>query len=599
MSRAPRNRSTATVVFLVALAVHVVAFFQYRADPFFVRYIADAASYDEMAARIAADGLTSVGVFHQAPLFPVVLSWLYSAVESPTSRADWAHLLQAALGSLAMAFLVPIARSAFGSPRAGVAAAVVAVLHAPFVYYDLKLLPVAIALATQTAALLALFAAVRRPCVALATLAGVGWGVAALARAESVLFVPLALVAVARAGRSGRRALLATVCGIGVVLGVAPATVHNVRQGDVVLVASAAGENLFVGNQRGAQGGHTALAPGVGDLFSQRHIARAVAGRELGREVTPSEVSEFWARRALDEIAADPAAWMRLEIRKLARVFDPGDPTDLYPFALERRHYLTVLWLLPVSCACLLVLAAIGLWFAARHRVRGCWPVAALAGVNLVAQLTFFTDSRLRVPLFFALVPFAGYAVSVGIRMWSDGRRTAPAAMAAVVLSAAIAGTVLVRPSDRDAVRMAAVLSSLDRLDEGLEVLAPPLRRDAPDSSVLDQAGWIRQKRGDLEEARGLYLRALDTEDSPLRARQTRTRLAMVCERLGQYDDALRHHTMAVESGEPSPGALVERGRFLRRRGDLTGARSDFRHAAALAPAWPDARRALEELDRR
>ena len=74
----------------------------------------------------------------------------------------------------------------------------------------------------------------------------------------------------------------------GLVLAVLPATLHNVRQGDFVTIASAGGENLFIGNQRGATGGHTALHPQAGDIFSQRRLATELAERERGRALKPS-----------------------------------------------------------------------------------------------------------------------------------------------------------------------------------------------------------------------------------------------------------------------------------------------------------------------
>jgi Flp pilus assembly protein TadD len=308
-------------------------------------------------------------------------------------------------------------------------------------------------------------------------------------------------------------------------------------------------------------------------------------------------VSSYWTRRAVQEIAADPGAWLKLVARKLARAFDPGDPTDLYPLAIERRHWLPTLWLLPASTACLLLLAAIGCVVAWRERALDAWPLLALVGWNLAVQLAFFTDSRLRLPFHFFLVPLAGHAVAVSLRAWRNGRRLLPAVTGALAIVAAIGGTLALAPSDRDAVRAAAVLSSLDRLDESLAVLEPSLRTDDPDPSVLDQAGWVRHKRGDLEHARDLYLRAIERERSSARVRQSRSRLAAVYEKLGATDEARRQHDLAVAGGEPSPGALLERARFAIRQEDVGAARRDLARAIELAPGWAEPRETLAELD--
>ena len=61
-----------TLVLLALLSV------QYREDPFGQIYISDALSYDRWADRIATFGLGDEPVFHQSPLFPILLGRVYS-----------------------------------------------------------------------------------------------------------------------------------------------------------------------------------------------------------------------------------------------------------------------------------------------------------------------------------------------------------------------------------------------------------------------------------------------------------------------------------------------------------------------------------------
>lgn len=588
-------------VFLAAAIVHVVVWWQYRADAFATAYISDALSYDRWAARIAENGLGAEPVFHQSPLFPLLLSPVYASV-SEHFRAAVSTGLQVLLASVAIACLVPLGRVWFGIRAAGVAAAVLALAHGPFVFYAMKLLPVPLALATQSAGLLMLGVARRRPLVPIALGAGAAWGLACLARSEMLLFVPFAVGALVWRGDRSRRAThrglpMVGAYVAGVVLVVAPVTLHNLRQGDFVLIASSAGENLFIGNQRGAEGGYHALESGAGDIFSQRVAAERLAEEARGQPLRPSEISAYWRQRATREIAADPGAWLALEGKKLARLLHPGDPTDIYSFALERNTYVTILYALPVTSWVLLLLAAVGSAFALRGAAPGTWPLAALAAVHVVVLMTFFVDARLRLPLLFVLCPFAGFAVVESARRWRSGAaRPWLALLAAGVAAALVAGAVATRPTPRDVIRLASVLSMQERLDDSLEILAPHVRGPDPDPLILDQAGWVHQKRGEFAQARDLYLAALARELPPERARQTRTRLAMAHERLGQIDEAAAQHDAAVASGHANAGTFYERGMFRLRRNDLAGGVEDLRQAARLDPVWPAPRQALQSL---
>lgn len=599
MSRA--GRLAAVAVFLVALVLHGVIWLQYRTDPFATLYIADAQSYHEWALRMLERGLAAEPAFHQAPLFPLLLSATYAVAGE--ARDAWAAWLQLLLSSLAIALLVPIGRAYFRSTAVGIAAAALALAHAPFVFYALKLLPVSLALATQGLGLLTLGLARGGARLPLAAVAGLCWGAACLARSEMLLFAPPALAALWWTAEPSvpqlspaRRARPLALFAAALALVVAPALLHNLRTGGGPVVAVSGGENLFIGNQRSARGGYRPLAPGAAGLFAQRAAAREIAERESGRPLEAGEVSAFWRRRAGEEIRADPAGWLALEARKLGRTLHPGDPTDLYSLAVERAHYLTALHAMIVSPWALLLLALAGGWIARAQR-RRLWPICALAAVQLSVLLLFFVDGRLRLPLYYALVPFAGFAIVEGLRAWRDDRnRATVAVVAAATLGLCLWGGVATRARPRDVVRAAAVLSAQQRFDESLQILAPLLSASAPDPIALDQAGWVLQQRGEIDAARESYVRAIDRGLPESREHQTRTRLAEVLERLGRFDEAGLQHGLAVASEHANPGSWFQRGMFLVRRGDAARGAEDLRRALALAPSWPPPREALHAL---
>jgi tetratricopeptide (TPR) repeat protein len=589
--------AAALIMFIAALAIHAVVWLQYREDPFAHSYISDSLSYHHWAERIASAGLAEEPVFHQSPLFPLLLGTLYR-LTSPASRPFVAILLQVLLLSAAIALLVPLGRSYLGSTAAGVAAALLVLLHGPFVFHSMKLLPISLALATQALALLLLALAARNGKPWLALICGASWGIAFIARSETLLFLPLALALLwlGSGNRDGRGWRPAALCLCGALLILAPVTIHNARRGDAVLIASSGGENLFIGNQRGGDGGHLPLHPQAGDLFSQRTLAKSIAEKKLGRELLSSEISDYWRGRAVEEIAADPLAWCRLEMKKLGRILHPGDPADMYSYPLERRLYLPALYMLPVPPLALWLLGAIGAYLALRRSGR-CWPLLAFLAVHLAVLMLFFASSRLRLPLLFFIAPFAGLAVVEGFHAWRKGRRLIAACVAALVLLAALHWMFVLEPSPREIVRLASVLSRQEKLDESLAVLESAVAEPEPDPFALDQSGWVLSKKGEWEQARARYQRALERGLSGTRAAQTRSRLAVVHEQLGEIELAEAMHDAAVAGGAANAGAFFERGLFRLRLGARQGAMMDLEQAIAMAPEWPEPRAALRSLE--
>ena len=110
-------RLSAIVLLLAALA-HLPVWWQYGEDPYSRTLVSDALSYDQWAKRLARDGWEPEPVFHQAPLFPVLLSGIYRAIP-PSAHGHAVIAVGIVLTSLAAALVVWIGAFYFGSPVAG------------------------------------------------------------------------------------------------------------------------------------------------------------------------------------------------------------------------------------------------------------------------------------------------------------------------------------------------------------------------------------------------------------------------------------------------------------------------------------------------
>jgi tetratricopeptide (TPR) repeat protein len=599
----------AWIFFAVALVWFAIVALDYRDSPFFELPISDAQSYDEWAQRMAADGIAAEPVFHQPPLYPWALSEVYSRVE-PAGRLGAALILHAILWALACSFLVRIAAEMSGRRDVAIAAGSLALLYGPLLFHTLKLIPTAIALATQAFAFWALLVAVRRKRRWSDLFAGAAIGLACLARAEMLLFLAAATLWIVWQQRAAlKRSLVsaATVL-LGAALLIAPVTLHNRQQGATVIIASAAGENLFIGNQRGGDGGHQPLDPRAGDLFSQRALAFEIASKARAADSAPldaASVSRYWRQRAWDEIREQPISWLQLELRKLGRIFSPGDPTDMYSLSLERGHYLPVMWMAPLGTAALWLLCILGVTLLVRRKralnSSGLW--LAMLSAQFATLMIFFVSSRLRLPFIFWSLPLAAIALSALVQAVRQGSSTLRrAATLALLVLVAVSALELywVRPSEREAMRLAAVLSRQQRLDESLAILTPLAGRANAQPRLLDQTGWVHAKKEEYATAVSYYEAALNSASDDVEERlntgQTLVRLALAKEALGQLAPAWTALEQAKRERPEAAAVYFERGLFQLRRGNRAAATIEMERAATLEPKWPAPRQALQRL---
>jgi len=191
-----------------------------------------------------------------------------------------------------------------------------------------------------------------------------------------------------------------------------PIGVRNaVVGGQFALTTSQAGPNFYIGNHSGADGAYEPLIAGRGDTPYERHDAVLLAERELGRELSAREVSQYWFGRAWSFVRDEPVGWIRLLGRKLWLVFhayEIPDSEDMYYYAQHSS-------LLRVAAAgghfgVLCPLAAAGIVLTL-SRSRDLWILYALLAASVVGLVAFYVMARYRFPLIPIVVLFAAAAI--------------------------------------------------------------------------------------------------------------------------------------------------------------------------------------------
>jgi 4-amino-4-deoxy-L-arabinose transferase-like glycosyltransferase len=435
-----RERLVITVIVsLAALLRGLHVWLAAGSDPFFYMPAVDPEVYHQWASRIAGGDWIGDEVFFLSPLYPYFLSAIY-ALFGPDLLA--ARLVQAALGSASCGLLYLVTRRAFGRPAAALAGLLYAI-YSLSVFYDTVLLVTAIQTPLNLACVLLLLRASESRSSRPWLVSGLLLGLSTLARPNVLLLggfvVPWMFFAL-RDRLSWRGiALRAALLALGAALMVLPVTVRNWAVGDdFVLVSSQGGVNLYIGNGPGATGSFRVPSEfpttRADDPLQQRESYRTVAQRDLGRELKPSEVSDYWAERTLDHIAQHPGEWTRLLGRKLLMLFnhyEPGNSRDYY----SSRRFSPVLRLPLVGFGLIAPLALLGIAIGLR-RFRRAAPLYGMVLVYSVSLVAFFVLAHYRMPVVPFLVAFAAFGIC-----WLldriERRRIVPLLVAAAALAAA------------------------------------------------------------------------------------------------------------------------------------------------------------------
>ena len=491
----------------------------------------DTAYYVALSTRIAAEGmLASDAAFFVSPLYVYFLAAVFAAGGSLLA----AQLIQMALGAAAVGMLFATSRHWFGD-RAALVAAGLAILTGAFAFNEVLILQSALDPFLVSSALYALTRTMAGGGTGAVAAAGVSLGLLALNRPNAVVFAAAAAGVVFvnewRDGRVRRGAVLVTAL---MAVLAANAARNYAVSGDLVVIASHGGLNLYIGNHDRADGTYTPVPGITPSIAGQAEDSTRVAESSTGRPLSPSEVSSYFARRAFDWIESHPADALRLWIRKIGILLNHVDVPLNYSYAFYAREPFSFLRVLPIGPWLLLPFGLVGLvWPALRTNRRGYWVWAMFVPVYGAAVVLFFVTDRYRMPL---LVPMCAAAGAALVRC--------------VQLARARQFRVLWRPA------AAVMLSSL-------AVFWPLGLDNGVGGEQTRRAVWLVEQ-GSVDEARR-YVEQISLDHSHPGVMRYRVGQALLD--AGRADDAVPLLTEALAIDGPRPAIRLALGEALLRSG--------------------------------
>jgi tetratricopeptide (TPR) repeat protein len=335
------------------------------------------------------------------------------------------------------------------------------------------------------------------------------------------------------------------------------------------VIPSAGGVNLYLGNKRTADGMTAEVSRRVNygeryedsvEIWAREEYASAM--RAQGRQpddTNPAAISQYWTRRALDEIKADPAAWLRLMAKKCWLMLWNSEVPNNKSFAFLQAEFLW-LRLLPVRWVVLLMLAPAGIWAAARAGNReALFILLVYLLLYSAGNIAFFICDRFRYPLWPVMACIAGGGLLVFVetirrRRWGGalGLAAGMALMASLSLPNWFGAKL---PTfARDYLFRSIAWSEKGHYQEALSDIDRSLELDAGDVTALQQRGDVLLALNRWEEARQEYERTLkiNSDDAGVW-----NNYGVALDGLGRTNEALEAYRRATESHPPSKSAFL------------------------------------------
>ncbi|MCG8460023.1 MAG: hypothetical protein MI919_27390, partial [Holophagales bacterium] len=608
-----------------ALLLRLLYFVQHSHTDFFLVPILDEKFYD-VVARALMEGrdVSAVDPAFRPLLYSALLAWIYGLAEHLPGFEGHALVLvlQHLLGVATTLLVASTAARAFGRISAGAAAGALYLLAGPPLFYEGELL-----ITTVATFLLALLSRCLLGCRPWAggdvateaeadhgpttdaapraqwpaagarytrwllpwAAAGLLLGLAAQARAN-VLSVALAIPLMAWLGprlagipvASRRRARIGGLLACAVVLAgllltlATAATWQASHVGHLTLLPGAGGVNLYLGNERGADG----MVPRQDRQASYGNTYRdsvQLFAEEVYREQTgdrsprpePGAISRFWIHRALEEVRADPSGRLRLLLRKAVLLTWYREIPNNKSFHFFADHEVRLLSLLPVGFAGLLGLAALGAVAAwqrgDRHFLGWILLTIGLYGLGIVL---FFVAGRFRIPLWPLLSTLGGGGAlalaQMGRLAWQAVRRNGASSTEKLLLRS--------RSSRVLGLGLGAVVVSIS-------MVGWPGARIGDSHRDYFFRSLARFEKGLIEGARSDAERAVELEPSDPAAR---FQLGSVALAQDDLDTAFRHLSAALRLAPGEPRVANNLGVVLEKRQDTNGAYLAYRKALEL-----------------
>lgn len=326
-------------IFFFAFFLRLIYLYQYKNNPFFDSPVIDALTNYLFAVRGAeGDWLVKGVVVGRGPVYVYFLAFLFRIFGTGFTGV---RIGQMALGSINCILVYFLGKKIF-TRSVGIISAFICSMYGVLIYFDAEFLYVGLAIFLNLLLLLALLHSIDKPRIWKWIGCGILLGASLQTNATIMLFFPLLFVWLFLSADKNKQeeassnikkrfkkvigTFLLIVLGLSLVM--LPFTLRNYFMGgDLVMIGSAVGINLHIGNNPNADGKSVNVPTRDFSYSTQWYdntliSAKKGAEREMGREVLPSEASNYWIRKSLGFMLTHPGTTLYLMSRKFFYFFN-------------------------------------------------------------------------------------------------------------------------------------------------------------------------------------------------------------------------------------------------------------------------------------
>lgn len=625
------HKQWAILIFGVAFVIRLIYLLQIKSNPFFYTPMVDELWNIQWANDIIEKSFWGTEVYFRGPLYPYFLALLLK-ITGPAYF--WTRLIQMIIASASVSLAYLLGREFFSEKVSRMASVFYAIYGTLIFYEAMFLIPVIFIFLN----LLGLYVLARNrdnPAKGPFIIAGLIFGLSAIARPNVLLVLPfLALWIFFRFRKKIEKrsvVIILLLFFVGLGLPIAPVTIRNyVVVDDFVPISSQGGINLYLGNNPSAEG-LTMMMPEIALDASvpwTKFIptTNEYAEKEVGHPLKPSEISAFWTNKAKQFVFEHPGHFIGLTYRKLVYFFsgfENSDQHDIYDF----RKYSSLISILifdyglkfPFGLFGPLALVGLGLCYRERARLA---PLLIFFLAYIPTVVLFLVTARHRLTVIPILLMFSAYTIWYFWDKWLHARlkdALIPASVLVLLLvlsnfnffdmglknEAQIHQNLALTYARQemfdeaiDEYKMAiemtpgvpalyfglgTVYKDMDRFSDAVEQLTIAVSLDPDYGDAFINLGVAYEGLGQNERAEMAYRRAatLDPEQA-----QPYIRLGDLFMSMNEYQLSAQNFMRALEIEPDNHILLTKMGVLFGRVGDTTNAFNYFRQSLEVEPAY-------------
>lgn len=421
------------LIICVSFTINLAVFIDYQNSPFSKFLLWDAALYWNWALEIANGNWIGDSIFHQAPLYPYLLSVF---IQVFGAKLIPIYLFQSALSAASAGLICSTSIKITNSKQIGILAGLMYGFYGLQIFYTTKIL-------TECTAIFLILLFVRllisSKILNSTFLSGITLGLLLLIKPQFLIVIPfVALYFYYRFRSTGIKYVLirSSYFLIPLTLIIAIVTFRNYYVGrEFVLISSNGGENFFIGNHDNATGTYIPVEGISSDIKYQNTDIIAAAQYASGKKLTRSEVSRYWYNRGFSFVVKNPSKFVALEWTKLKDIFSGEELTNMYLMGFEKKNFTSSLSLGFINFYLLFPFFCVGLIVSLRFW-RKYQSVFIMLFANIFNMMFFFCDSRFMLVTmpFFILLSATGLCTLIGTPFRMRNFKTAVHLKTSIVL---------------------------------------------------------------------------------------------------------------------------------------------------------------------